>query len=160
MFRASASPRLLAGFVLAAVVGSGIGLVAAGIGPFSATTTPPALHGLTAAASTAAAPATTAAPTSSPLTADQAKAIALQVSSGTVVEVQQENGTAEANDPTEATGAPEPTDPAEATDTAEPTGLSYDVTVLHQDGSTTEVVVDAVTDRVVSTKTDRSDNQN
>jgi uncharacterized membrane protein YkoI len=106
---------------------------------------------LTAAASTAAAPATNAAPAPPPLTVDQAKAVALQASPGTVVDVQQENG-AEANDPTEVN------DPAEAADAAEPTGLSYDVTVQHQDGTTTEVVVDAATGQVVSTKVD--DNRN
>ena len=121
-----------------------------GLGSASGTTPPPALHGLTAAASTADAPATAApAPAgtsaSTPLTVDQAKAVALRVSQGTVIEVKQENadnanndaaGPAEANDPAEATDAAEPTDPAEATDAAEPTGLSYDVTVLHQGGST------------------------
>jgi hypothetical protein len=55
-------------------------------------------------------------------------------------------------------GAAEATDPTEATDAAAPTGHSYDVTVQHQDGTTTEVVVDAATDRVVSTKV--GDNRN
>ena len=41
---------------------------------------------------------------------------------------------------------------------AEPSGLSYDVTVQHQDGTTTEVVVDGATGRVVSTKVDGDGN--
>lgn len=161
MSRSSASPRRFVGLAVAVAVGTGIGLSVAGIGPFSAAAQP-ALHALTAAASTAArnvdAFATTAAAPAASLTADQAKAVALQASPGTVVDVHQENGGAEANDPTEAKDPTEASDPAEAPDVAEPTGPSYDVTVQHQNGTTTEVVVDATTGHVVSTKVD--DNRN
>jgi hypothetical protein len=150
---ASASPRLFLGLALAATVGAGIGLGVASVGSSSGPAAPPALHALTAAASTLNAPATAASLASAPapLTVDQAKAVALQASAGTVVDVQRENGAAEASDPTEAT---DPTDPTEATDTTEPPGPSYDVTVQHQDGTTTEVVVDATTGHVVSTQVD------
>jgi hypothetical protein len=72
-----------------------------------------------------------------------------------VVEVKQDN---EAADPTEATDPTDAADPTETTEPTEPTGLTYDVTVQHQDGTTTKVVVDAATGRVVSTKVD--DNRN
>ena len=140
MFRPSASPRYLAGLALAAAVGTGIGVGAATLGSSSATATSPALHGLTSTADAAAAPASPAAAAAGPLTVDQAKAVALQASPGTVVEAKQDN---EAADPTEAN------DPTEA---PEPTGLSYDVTVQAQDGTTTKVVVDGATGQVVSTE--------
>lgn len=142
MFRPSASLRLFVGLALAAAAGSGIGLVAIAVGSSSATATSPALHSLTAAADTAAVPVPTAAPAAAPLTVDQAEAVALQGSPGSVVKVEQDN---------------EPADPTEATD---PTGLSYDVTVQHQDGTTTEVVVDGATGRVVSTSVDDNANGN
>jgi uncharacterized membrane protein YkoI len=65
-------------------------------------------------------PTTTAAPApvSSPLTLDEATAVAAQVAPGRVVEWDEDH---------------------------EPTGLRYDVPLLHDDGSTTEVEVDAVT---------------
>src|SRR5689334_10689651 len=82
----------------------------------------PATSGTTSTTSmtgTGAAPGGTQAP-ASPLTADQASAIAVQASPGTVVEVKQDN---EAGDPTEATDPSEATDPTEPAETAEPAGL-------------------------------------
>ena len=151
MFRPSASPRLFAGFALAAVVGTGIGLGIASLGSSPATPAPLAQPALPAAATTAEAPGTSAAPApaSAPLTVDQVKAIALQASPGTVVDVQQDN---EASDPTDAPDPTETTDPNEPNEAAEPTGAEYEVTVLHSDGTATQVNVDAKTGRVASTK--------
>jgi uncharacterized membrane protein YkoI len=67
------------------------------------------------------------APASSALTLDGAKAVALRAAPGRVVEAKQDD---------------------------EPTGLVYDLTVLHQDGTTTDVEVDATTGHVVSLKSD------
>jgi hypothetical protein len=67
------------------------------------------------------------APASSRLTRDEATAVAAQVAPGRVVEVDEDN---------------------------EPTGLRYDVTLLHEDGTATQVEVDAATGRIVSTKLD------
>jgi hypothetical protein len=168
MFRSSISPRLVVGFTLAATLGAGIGLGVVGLGSASGTAPAPARQTLTVAASTAGAsttpapapaPAAPSAPT--PLTIDQAKAVALQASPGTVVEVKQENadnGNTEAADPTEANDPAEANDPTEANDPAEPTGLTYDVTVQHQDGSATKVVVDGTTGRVVSTEAEDAGN--
>jgi uncharacterized membrane protein YkoI len=142
VFGSFASPRMFVALALAAVVGSGIGLVATGLGSPSGAATPPAHHSLTAAASTpAAAPGTSpaASPVSNPLTADQAKEVALHVSPGTVVGVEQDN---------------EATDPTEAKDPTEAGGLQFDVTVGHPDGTATDVVVDATTGHVVSTELD------
>jgi uncharacterized membrane protein YkoI len=151
MFRPSVSPRLIVGFTLAATVGAGIGLGLVGLGAASGTAPAPAGQTVTVAASTAAAsaPAPAGPSASTPLTADQASAIAVQASPGTVVEVKQENadnGNTEANDPTETN------DPTEAT------GLVYDVTVQHQDGSDTKVVVDGATGHVVSTEAEDAGN--
>ena len=61
--------------------------------------------------------------TSSPLTLDQATAVAAQLAPGRVVKWDEDH---------------------------EPTGLRYDITLLHDDGSTTDVEVDTVTGRVTS----------
>lgn len=156
MFRPSAFPRMFVGLALTAAVGTGIGLAVAGLGPFSEVATPLAPHTLSAAASTADAPGTNPAPTSgaAQLTADQATAVALQASPGTVVDVQQDNNANDANepsDPNEASDPTEGTDPNETAEADQPTGLEYEVTVLHSDGTATEVVVGATTGQVVST---------
>jgi hypothetical protein len=72
--------------------------------------------------STSSSTAPAEAPTT-PLTLEEAQAVALSVAPGRVVEWDEDN---------------------------EPTGLRYDVTVLHDDGSTTDVEVDTVTGQVTS----------
>jgi uncharacterized membrane protein YkoI len=57
------------------------------------------------------------------LTLEEAKAVAAQVAPGRVIEWDQDN---------------------------EPTGLRFDVKLLHNDGSTTEVEVDTLTGQVTS----------
>jgi hypothetical protein len=59
----------------------------------------------------------------SPLTLEDATAVAVQVAPGRVVQWDEDN---------------------------EPTGLRYDITLLHDDGSTTDVEVDTVTGQVTS----------
>src|SRR5688572_22130814 len=61
--------------------------------------------------------------TSSPLTLDQATAVATQLAPGRVVKWDEDH---------------------------EPTGLRYDITLLHDDGSTTDVEVDTVTGQATS----------
>ena len=68
----------------------------------------------------------------SPLTLDQATAIAVQASPGTVTEVDQD---------------------------VEPTGPVFDVTIQHPDGTETKVQVDANTGQVLSTETEGQDGQ-
>jgi uncharacterized membrane protein YkoI len=123
MVRPSVSRRFV-GLTLAASVGTGVGLGAAAVWPGSAADARPAPAAIT---TTAATPAPAGASASSPLTLDQATAIALQASPGRVVEWDQDD---------------------------EPTGLRYDVTVLAEDGSTAEVEVDAVTGQVTSVSRD------
>jgi uncharacterized membrane protein YkoI len=101
-------------------VGAGIGLGASSLLSASKADTPQIFLSQ-AAATTATAPAK--APFSSPLTLEEAKAVAAQVAPGRVVEWDQDN---------------------------EPTGLRYDVKLLHDDGSTTEVEVDTITGQVAS----------
>ena len=72
-------------------------------------------------------PSSAPVPASTPLTLEDAKTVATDVAPGRVVEWDQDN---------------------------EPTGLRYDVTVLHDDGSTTEVEVDAATGQVTSINRD------
>ena len=62
-------------------------------------------------------------PASIPLTLEDAKAVAAQAAPGRVVEWDEDH---------------------------EPTGLRYDVKLLHDDGSTTDVEVDTVTGQVTS----------
>jgi len=115
-------------------VGTGIGLGAYSLGSAFGSDTPQLPRAGTAAATTTApapsaeagAPTDTAAPTpapGSPLTLEEAKAVATQVAPGRVVEWDEDH---------------------------EPTGLRYDVTLLHDDGSTTDVEVDTVTGQVTS----------
>jgi uncharacterized membrane protein YkoI len=67
------------------------------------------------------------APTAEYLTLDEATAIAVEFTPGRVVEIDEDH---------------------------EPTGLQYDVTVLHDNGTTTKVEVDALTGQIVSTSFD------
>jgi uncharacterized membrane protein YkoI len=121
MLRPSASPRRVLGLALAVSVGTGIGLGAPSL--WSASGTPQVARYQAAAttATTATAPAKASA--SSPLTLEEAKAVAAQVAPGRVVEWDEDN---------------------------EPTGLRFDVKLLHDDGSTTEVEVDTITGQVTS----------
>jgi uncharacterized membrane protein YkoI len=148
MVRSSAPRRFLVpAFALS--LGAGIGLGAAGAASAWGADATQAPHvGTVAAAAAMDAPVPAGTPASSPLTVDEAKTVATQASPGRVVEVDTDD---EANDPTEVNDPAEADDPAEAN---EPTGLRYDVTVLHDDGTTTKVEVDAATGRVVSTELD------
>jgi uncharacterized membrane protein YkoI len=142
MLRPSASPRRVLGFALAVSVGAGIGLGAPSLlsasdtpqvprAQAAATTTTTATTATTAATEPTATTATTAttvpapaeAPAPSPLTLEEAKAVAAQVAPGRVIEWDQDN---------------------------EPTGLRFDVKLLHDDGSITEVEVDTITGQVTS----------
>jgi hypothetical protein len=131
MLRAPASRRLV-GTGVAVVAAAGIGFAAYSLGSASDATTPQGSPVALAAtvtpppAAPTAAPATpsSAAPTTpAPLTLEQAKAVAARAASlpGRVVEWDADQ---------------------------EPTGLRYDVTLLHADGTTTDVEVDAVTGKV------------
>jgi Peptidase propeptide and YPEB domain len=131
MLRAPAPRRLLvtAGAVVAA---AGIGFGAYSLGSTSEPTIPQgpqvALEGTATPLPTdgKAAPATTsptAPATSSALSLEQAKAVAARVAPGRVIEWDEDH---------------------------EPTGLRYDVTLLHADGTTTDVEVDTVTGQVTS----------
>ena len=132
MLRPSTSQRRVLGLALAVSVGTGIGLGAPSLLSASRADTPQVSR--SQAAATTATPATTAdtatteaapakAPASSPLTLEEAKAAAAQVAPGRVIEWDQDN---------------------------EPTGLRFDVKLLHDDGTTTEVEVDTITGQVTS----------
>jgi Peptidase propeptide and YPEB domain len=125
--------RRVVGLAIAVTAAAGIGFGAYTIGSAagansshlpriaSATTTPvdpagPEVPAEPGASTPAEAPA-------SPLTLEEAQAVALEVAPGRVVEWDEDN---------------------------EPTGLRYDVTVLHDDGTTTDVEVDTVTGQVTS----------
>jgi hypothetical protein len=148
MFRARASRRIL-GLAAVAAAGAGVGVGAATLWPSSAAGTPQVARALavepravltqpgqsvspdpaespdpTGTAEPAQAPTTAAV---ARLTLDQAKALAARVAAGRVVEADQD---------------------------VEDTGTEYDVKVLHQDGSVTDVEIDAATGRVLSAKTD------
>jgi hypothetical protein len=134
MLRPSASKRRVIGFAVAAAVGTGIGLGAYSLGAASGTDIPqfPRVGAATNTASPTPAPTpagASAAPTpaegsaSAPLTLEEATAVAAQVAPGRVVEWDEDH---------------------------EPTGLRYDVKLLHDDGSTTDVEVDTVTGQVTS----------
>ena len=125
MLRPSASRRRVLGLALALSVGTGIGLGAYSLGSAFGTDTPQFPRA--GSATTTTAPSPSEASASSPLTLDEAKAVAAQVAPGRVVEWDEDH---------------------------EPTGLRYDVTLLHDDGSTTEVEVDTVTGQVTSTNHD------
>jgi hypothetical protein len=136
MLRSSASPRRVLGLGLAVAVGTGIGLGAYSLGSAfgsdtpqfprvgsAATATAPARPGAPDAPATTTAPSPSEASASAPLTLEEATALAAQVAPGRVVEWDEDH---------------------------EPTGLRYDVTLLHDDGSTTDVEVDTVTGQVTS----------
>ena len=165
MLRRSITPRLLRiAFVLAVCAGVGLGI--AGLWSIASAQTPAPRVGTTASTAsaldgpgTSTAPSTATAPPTQapagPLTADQATAIATQAYPGQVVEVQQDN---QATEPQDATESQDASDPQDATDPAEqasePTGLVYDVTIQHDDGTITQVEVDATTGQIVSVKQD------
>jgi hypothetical protein len=121
MFRPSVSRRFV-GIAFAVSIGAGIGAGAVGVWSVAGAATPPVPRVGTASATS---PADATA--SSPLTMDQATAIATQASPGRVVEVQEDRDL---------------------------TGLRYDVTLLHENGTTTEIEVDAATGQVVTTEHD------
>ena len=140
MFRPSASPRRVLGLALAVSVGTGIGLGAPSLWSASTADVPQISRSQAArttvtapdtasapdkapAPAEALAPAEAPAPANSPLTLEEAKAAAAQVAPGRVVEWDADN---------------------------EPTGLRFDVKLLHDDGSTTEVEVDTVTGQITS----------
>ena len=138
MLRALPSRRI-AGLAIAITAGTGIGFGAYTLGsaagansshlPRVAAATTSSGSDVPGAPSTSSptspsAPATPAEAPATPLTLEEAQAIALEVApGGRIVEWDEDN---------------------------EPTGLRYDVTVLHDDGSTTEVEVDTVTGMVTS----------
>ena len=130
MLRPSASKRRVIGFAVAAAVGTGIGLGAYSLGAASGPDIPQ-FPRIGAATNTAlptpaegsASPAPAEGSASAPLTLEEATAVAAQVAPGRVVEWDEDH---------------------------EPTGLGYDVKLLHDDGSTTDVEVDTVTGQVTS----------
>ena len=134
MLRPSASRKRLLGLALALSVGTGAGVGAASIWSASGATTPQAhladatlpapAGGRDLPAETSGTGGSTApAPASSPLTLEEAMAVATETAPGRVVEWDEDQ---------------------------ELTGLRYDVTVLHEDRTTTEVEVDTVTGQVTS----------
>jgi hypothetical protein len=130
MLRPSASKRRVIGFAVTAAVGTGIGLGAYSLGAASGPDIPQ-FPRIGAATNTAlptpaegsASPAPAEGSASAPLTLEEATAVAAQVAPGRVVEWDEDH---------------------------EPTGLRYDVKLLHDDGSTTDVEVDTVTGQVTS----------
>ncbi|MBB3086240.1 PepSY domain-containing protein [Geodermatophilus sabuli] len=144
MRRPSAPSRRVIGFAAAIAVCAGIGFGAYTLGSAGAdssylprvasvTTTPvaPADPAAPAGPEVPGGPGTTppaGTPLTTPLTLEQAKEVALQVAPpGRVVEVDED---------------------------LEPTGSRYDVTVLHDNYTATEVEVDTVTGQVTSIATD------
>jgi hypothetical protein len=130
MLRPSASSRRFIGLGLALAVGTGVGLGAYSLGSAAGTDTV-VFPSAGSAAGTTPTPTATATPSgpsaeaagSSPLTLEEATALAVEAAPGRVIEWDEDH---------------------------EPTGLRYDVTLLHDDGSTTDVEVDTVTGRVTS----------
>ena len=133
MLRASAfASRRVVGTGVAVVAAAGIGLGAYSLGSASGASTPqgspvalevPATPPSTGAKAAPVTPSPAAPTTPAPLTLDQAKAVA-------------------------ARAVPVPGRVVEWDTDQEPTGLRYDVTLLHADGSSTDVEVDATTGRV------------
>ena len=143
------SPRRVLGLVLALLLGAGIGLGTAAVwaGPEAAATPVPRAQAAQLdepAPTTADKPTLPAEAESTPpkppkppkppappaaprLTLDEAKAIALEVAAGRVVEIDQDS---------------------------EATGLRYDVTILHDDRTSTDVEVDATSGEVTGIKHD------
>jgi uncharacterized membrane protein YkoI len=150
MLRPTVSRRVL-GLALGASLGTGIGFGAYALGATSeadtaqvlraeTTSIQPTRSAQTDAPSEVPAPPKAPAPTKAPapaevpvpaapsLTLDELETIAAGVAKGRVVEVDEDE---------------------------EPTGLRYDVKVLHSDGSSTDIEIDAATGRVVSKEYDR-----
>jgi uncharacterized membrane protein YkoI len=132
MQRLSASRRQALTLALAVTVGGGIGYGAYTLGSAagSDTVTFPRAASATATGTgtgTVSGPSAEASG-SSPLTIDQAMEIAVAAAPGRVIEWDEDH---------------------------EPAGLRYDVTLLHDDGSTTDVEVDTVTGQVTSIDHDR-----
>jgi Peptidase propeptide and YPEB domain len=132
MHRPSLSRRHVVGVALTLSVGTGIGLAAYTFGaaadPYPSPRTGSAIDTLSSLPGdvpTPSAPTAGEEPTSTPLTLDEATAVAARAASapGRVIEWDEDN---------------------------EPTGLRYDVTLLHDDGTTTDVEVDTVTGQVTS----------
>jgi hypothetical protein len=130
MLRPSASARRVLGVAVAVSIGAGIGFGAYTLGSSAGANSAPFPRAATATTTsgpaTTSGPETTSAPetpVSIPLTLEDAKAVAAQAAPGVVVEWDEDH---------------------------EPTGLRYDVTLLHDDGSTTDVEVDTVTGQVTS----------
>ncbi len=135
MFRPSASARRVIVLTLGVAAAGGIGFGAYTLGSSAGANSSylPSVAAATQNGQTAldepGAPATSAttapseASASDPLTLEEATAIATQVVPGRVLQWDEDN---------------------------EPTGLRYDITLLHDDGSTTDVEVDTVTGRVTS----------
>lgn len=131
----SASRRQVVTLALAVTVGGGIGFGAYTLGSAAGTDTVtfPRAASATATGTTTTGSNTTSAPSaevsgSSPLTIDEAMEIAVAAAPGRVIEWDEDH---------------------------EPSGLRYDVTLLHDDGSTTDVEVDTVTAQVTSIDHDR-----
>jgi uncharacterized membrane protein YkoI len=131
MLPTSATTRRALGIGIALTVGTGVGLGAYTLGNAAGTDTlyfPRAAAATTSASpspgTTTAGPTSAGASTSSPLTLDQATAVAVQAAApGRVVKWDEDH---------------------------EATGLRYDLTLLHDDGSTTDVEVDTVSGQVTS----------
>jgi uncharacterized membrane protein YkoI len=130
MIRPSASSRRFIGIGIALTVATGVGLGAYSLGSAAGTDTVYFPRSGSAASTASATSATgTAAPTSgeasaaTPLTLEQATAVAMEAAPGRVIKWDEDH---------------------------EPTGLRYDVTLLHDNGSTTDVEVDTVTGQITS----------
>jgi len=130
MLRPSVPGRRVAGVALAAAVGIGIGFGAYTLGNAAGAdttvfptvaTTPAGPDGSDVPTTTP--PTTPDEPPASPLSLEEAQAIALEAAPGRVVEWDEDQ---------------------------EPTGLRYDITVLHDNGTSTDVEVDTVTGQVTS----------
>ena len=131
MQRLSASRRQALTVALAVTVGGGIGYGAYTLGSAAGTDTvtfPRAVSATATDTAPTSVPTTASAPSaeatgSSPLTLDEAMALAVETAPGRIIEWDEDH---------------------------EPTGLRYDVTLLHDDGTTTDVEVDTVTGLVTS----------
>jgi uncharacterized membrane protein YkoI len=134
MLAPSASARRVIGLALGVTVASGVGFGAYTLGS-SAGANSSYLPGVTPAAATpdgqggrvepgaAATGSPAEASAASPLTLDEATAVAVQAAPGRVIKWDEDH---------------------------EPTGLRYDVTLLHDDGSTTDIEVDTITGQITS----------
>jgi hypothetical protein len=131
MLRPSVPGRRVAGVALVAAVGIGIGFGAYTLGNaagadttvFPTVATTPAGSPDGSGGPTPTPPTTPDEPPASPLSLEEAQAIALEAAPGRVVEWDEDQ---------------------------EPTGLRYDITVLHENGTSTDVEVDTVTGQVTS----------